>query len=165
MNKKKIFTLIFMAVMIGICIIKITTDEEIVINNEVFKSGETTKILLYFYDSEREMLAPEYREVSLNEIKENMEHTIVNELLKGPAISGFERVLPKGVKLNSIKVENGKATVDLSEELVGKEVNEASEEERVKKIFSIVYTLTEIKEINSVEIRVNGELYAEEKRM
>ena len=115
--------------------------------------GEQTQILLYFLDSDEKELMPEYRYVSLERIKDNMYQTIIEELIKGPSTSEYKATIPKDTKINSINKDGNKVIVDLSKEYSQGVENS---EEDLGKIYSIVNTLTEIKEIEEVEIKVDG---------
>ncbi len=109
--------------------------------------------MLYFLDSDEKELMPEYRYVSLERIKDNMYQTIIEELIKGPSTSEYKATVPKDTKINSINKDGNKVIVDLSKEYSQGVENS---EEDLGKIYSIVNTLTEIKEIEEVEIKVDG---------
>ena len=127
-----------------------------------FSRDEVTKVLLYFYNPEKNELAEEYREVSLKDIKGNMYLTILNELLKGPVSSEFVSPIPQGTSVNEIKQEGNKLIIDFSEEF-----NNSLDNQNIEfaKIISVVNTLTEIKEIQEVEIKVNGVTISTKKRV
>ena len=55
--------------------------------------------------------------------------------------------------LNEVKIENGCAIINFSNEFL----NYENEENKLKIINSIVNTLTNLKEINSVSFLINGE--------
>lgn len=125
-------------------------------------SGEQTQILLYFSGKDNTSLVKEHRYVEVNKIKDSMLETIINELLKGPAIMENVRTIPEGTRVIEIKQNDTKVMVNFSKEYIG---NEEDEQRRLHKIYSVVNTLTEIKEIEEVEIRVEGSIYACEKRI
>ena len=161
MAKSKIITLIFVSIMSLFCIVKLAMEPNVQ-EVQAIGGGDNSKILLYFYDKKAKTLACEFRNIELNRIKENLEEVLITELLKGPELPDYEAVIPESTVLKDIKKEGMKIVLDFSKEFV---VEGESEEERTKKIFAIVYTLTEIKEINEVEIRVEGEVYAVQKRI
>ena len=160
MNRKKWIMLLFISFMIGICILKLSNDEE----NKIIENIDQieTKVLLYFYDETEKILAPEYRIVSIELLKENIGENILLELLKGPTLPNYQRVIPEGTKVNATNISGDKMIIDLSKEFI---VENETEEEYARKIFSIVYTLTEIKEINEIEIYVDGKFLVKEERM
>lgn len=104
-------------------------------------------------DSKGKELVPEYRYVSLDKIKDNMYQTIIEELIKGPSTSEYKATIPKDTKINSIKKAGNKVIVDFSKEYSQSVENS---EKDLGKIYSIVNTLTEVKEIEEIEIRVDG---------
>ncbi len=119
-------------------------------------SGENfSKVLLYFLNSEKE-LVPEYRFVSLNDLKTDMPKLIMTELLKGPSLEENKSALPEGVKLISTEIRDNVASVNFSKEFASES---EMEKVRLSKISAVVNTLTEIKEIDTVEILVEGEVY------
>jgi cell division protein FtsX len=86
---------------------------------------------------------------------EQLASLLVKELVKGPSNSELKATIPEGAALRSqVKVENRTATVDMTKEFVdnhpgGKEAEEMT-------IFSIVNTLTELKDIETVKFLING---------
>jgi len=77
------------------------------------------------------------------------------ELMKLPVDGSLHRLIPESTKINSVTVENGLAKVDLSEEFV--EDRFRSDTTDILLIYSIVNTLTEFPEINSVSFYIDGE--------
>ncbi len=160
MNKNKWIVLLIVIMLISICIIKLAGSESEQME-EITKESES-KVLLYFYDEEGKVLAPEYRIISIEQLKENMEENILRELLKGPTLPNYKSVIPEETKINFTNISGDKMIIDFSKEFI---VENETEEERACKIFSIVYTMTEIKEINEIEISVDGEFFVNEKRI
>lgn len=80
---------------------------------------------------------------------------VMTELLKGPDKDELSRVIPEGTVLRGVTLEYGVAYVDFSEELLQAEVG--SEAEAVL-VDSIVKTLTQLEEVDSVQILVEGEI-------
>jgi len=80
---------------------------------------------------------------------------VMTELLKGPETDDLSRVIPEGTVLRGITLEYGVAYVDLSEELLQAEVGCEAEAVLVN---SIVKTLTQLEEVDSVQILVEGEI-------
>ena len=67
-----------------------------------------TKIVLYFSNEKTGELEREYRYVNINEIKDNMEATIINELLKGPENKDLVSQIPIETKVNNVSTEKRK---------------------------------------------------------
>ncbi len=80
---------------------------------------------------------------------------VMAELLKGPETDDLSRVIPEGTVLRGITLEYGVAYVDFSEELLQAQVG--SEAEAIL-VGSIVKTLTQLEEVDSVQILVEGEI-------
>ncbi len=80
---------------------------------------------------------------------------VMTELLKGPETDDLSRVIPEGTVLRGITLEYGVAYVDFSEELLQAEVGGEAEAILVD---SIVKTLTQLEEVDSVQILVEGEI-------
>lgn len=80
---------------------------------------------------------------------------VMTELLKGPETDYLSRVIPEGTVLRGITLEYGVAYVDFSEELLQAEVGGEAEAILVD---SIVKTLTQLEEVDSVQILVEGEI-------
>ncbi len=66
--------------------------------------------------------------------------------------NGFRSIIPTGTSILDINLENGILTIDFSKELL--DINEKYEE---KMIEALVYTLTNIKGIDKIAIKVEGE--------
>ena len=87
---------------------------------------------------------------------------IVKELMKNPKECGLYNVIPYGTTLRKpVKVQNNTAYVDLSEEFI-KNHKGGKEGEKIT-IFAIVNSLTELKDINRVNFKINGKSLKEYK--
>jgi len=119
-------------------------------------SSCTRSVNLYFASaSETEFyLEKETREIS---VSDEFYKSVIEELIKGPQSSGLYPTLPSNVKVNSVSISGGTATVDLSKEIITnfEEIPHSSTTETLA-IFSIVNTLTEFEEIEKVKIIVEG---------
>lgn len=80
--------------------------------------------------------------------------TVMKQLIAGTSDKEAVSIIPKGTKLRSVKIENGRAYVDFSHELI-KNFNGGSAGE-IMLVGSIVNTLTEFPEIKTVQILVDG---------
>lgn len=155
MKKIKI---VFLIILFLGCILytNVLENQEVTVNELEIQqdSGEHySKVLLYFLNEENE-LVPEYRFVSLDDLKGDIHKLLITELLKGPNVKENKSALPKDVKLISIKNTDTSVSVNFS-----KEYNSQNEKNPTNKIMAVVNTLTEIKEIDTVEILVEGEMY------
>jgi germination protein M len=125
------------------------TSEESEDEDEV-KNGEIA-INVYYLDSMGEYLVGEARIVS----SENKYVDALYELMKLPIDSSLYRLVPDSTEINSIVVEDGLAMVDFSKEFIEDRITSDTEDNLL--IYSIVNTLTEFPEVNSVSFYIDGE--------
>lgn len=120
--------------------------------------NEKLPVTLYFSNQEGTHLINEIHYISMDEAKQGTDKlasVLVKELIKGPSNSELKSTIPEGTSLRSpVKIEGRTAIVDMTKEFVdnhpgGKEAEELT-------IFSIVNTLTELKDIETVKFLVNG---------
>lgn len=112
-----------------------------------------TKVILYFANSETGELESETKIVDANLLINEPYKEIMNWLIKGPQSSNLKKLIPEGTALHDIKIEKSCAIINLSNEFL----NYETEENKLKIINSIVNTLTNLKEIDSVKFLINGE--------
>ncbi len=116
----------------------------------------TRSVSLYFAEhTDTEVyLVKEIREI---QVSKELYKNVVEELIKGPQSDQLYRTIPSNVKVNSVKISEGTATVDFSKEIITnfQEIPHSSTTE-VLAIFSIVNTLTEFEEIKKVKITIEG---------
>lgn len=123
------------------------------------KLTDKVPIHLYFSGGDNNKLFLEVRHIPISEAKKSVNHLasiIIKELIKGPERNGKLRpTIPENTKLNSaVVISKGVATVDLSKEFVDKHPGGKIEEQLT--IYSIVNSLTELKEIQKVRFNVEG---------
>ena len=119
-------------------------------------SSCTRSVSLYFaeYTEDNAYLTEEIREIPAGgELCKN----VVEELVKGPENSQLYPTIPSDVRVNSVEISDGTATVDFSKEIITnlEEIPHSSTTE-VLAIYSIVNTLTESEEIDKVKITIEG---------
>jgi spore germination protein GerM len=107
-------------------------------------------IKVYYADSQGEYLVGESRTVS----SENKYADALYELMKLPVDSSLNRLIPDTTKINSVEVEEGIASVDLSENFVEDRI--VSDTVDILLVYSIVNTLTEFPGVNSVTFYIDG---------
>ena len=112
-----------------------------------------TKVILYFANSETGELESETKIVDANLLINEPYKEIMNWLIKGPQSSNLKKLIPDGTAMHDIKVEKSCAIINLSNEFL----NYETEENKLKIINSIVNSLINLKEINSVKFLINGE--------
>lgn len=131
----------------------INIDEE-----EAAALNEKLPVVLYFGDAEKSKLVKEIRYIDIKEAKkgaETLASAIIKELLKGPKSEGLTAIIAEGTSLRSAIIINERvATVDFTKEFIdnhpgGKELAELT-------LYSVVNTLTEMKEVERVKFTING---------
>lgn len=118
------------------------------------EQSKTVEIVLYFAGENAEKLVQEKRMVNYETYKQNPQKIIVEELIRGPLDSKLYSVIPEGTKLLSVEVKDRKAIVDLSKEFVDNHVGGSTGE--MMTIYGIVNSLTELKDIDNVEFKIEG---------
>lgn len=120
--------------------------------------NEKLPVTLYFSNQDGTRLINEIHYISMEDAKQGTEKlasVLVKELIKGPSNSQLKATIPEGASLRSpVKIEGRTAIVDMTKEFIdnhpgGKEAEEMT-------IFSIVNTLTELKDIETVKFLING---------
>ena len=163
MKKKTIISIIiFIAIILGIYFIyknieikKIENEYQDYTPEEEISDSQTrqTKIILYFENIETGELETEIKLIDANLLIKNPYKELIDLLIKGPQSSNLKKLVPDGTRLNDVNIEKNCAIINFSEEFL----NYENEEKKLKIINSIVNTLTNLKEINSVSFLINGE--------
>ena len=165
MNRKKlvIILVIILMIIIGVlAVMKFMSKEEEAIPTEITPLEEITDeqerqtmISLYFISPEANTLVPEARRVDAKTLLENPYKTLVELLIEGPKNDKLQTVIPEGTKVNKASLIENMVELDLSKEFVENQKGDA--EKASFCIYSIVNTLTELNEVNSVKILIDGE--------
>ena len=122
------------------------TEEEQSLN-----SDEQLTIKVYYTDEQAEYLVGETRVVTAG----NKYGDALIELMKVPLDESLLRLIPETTLINEVTVENGLVKVDLSDNFLEDRFH--SDTGDILLIYSIVNTLTEFSEVNSVTFYINGE--------
>ena len=165
-NKKivLIFIILLIIVIVGgviaISIAKKKTKEENIIEytpeEEISEEQlRQTIVTLYFVSNETGEIMPEARLIDIKEIISSPYDKLVNLLIEGPKNEKARRVIPENTTLLKTFLEGDSITLDFSKEFLNHNKEEATEKDNL--INTIVNTLTELTEINSVKILVEGE--------
>lgn len=125
---------------------------------------DKTPFTLYFINEQGTKLSPETRYIDNNETAKGTGYlatVILQELISGPAQGSLlMSSIPKETKVHSdVTIKNGVATVDLSKEFVDKHPGGKKSEQLT--LYSIVNTLTELKDITSVQFKIDGKVKKE----
>ena len=113
-----------------------------------------TIVSLYFPNKETNELEPEARLIDIKEILEKPYEKMVNLLIQGPKDEGKVKIIPENTKLLSSQLDGDCLTLDFSSDFL----NYDKTDEKTKKnlINSIVNTLTQLNEVNSLKILIDG---------
>ena len=167
MNKTKIITIILLV--LGILIVggiliynNINKEENDTIINDYTPQEEIseeelrrTLVSLYFNNKESNTLMPEARLIDAKILAKNPYEELIKLLIEGPKSDKLEKTIPDGTKLNEAKIIGNTVYIDLSKEFIENHPNGTENES--KTINSIVNTLLELNEVNSVKILIDGE--------
>jgi germination protein M len=113
-------------------------------------SNEEITINVYYSDQNGEYLIGEARILSGS----SRYVDAISEMMKEPIDSSLVKLIPESTKINSVTVTDGIAKVDLSKNFVDDRF--ISDSTDILLIYSIVNTLTEFPDVNSVEFYIDG---------
>jgi germination protein M len=127
--------------------------------DEASKLTDKVPIHLYFANEDNTKLKLEVRYIPMADAKQSASHlasVIVRELIKGPsADSGYKATIPAGTTLRTPVTVNARtAVVDMSKEFKSKHPGGKDAEKMT--IYSIVNSLTELKDIQKVKFTIAG---------
>lgn len=113
-----------------------------------------TIVTLYFLNKDSKEISTEARLIDASKLINNPYKEIVQLLIGGPKNDKLEKLIPDNVKVNNATIKDNCVTLDFSNEFL----NYNNDEELKNKIInSIVNTLTELNEVNSIKITINGQ--------
>ncbi len=115
--------------------------------------GRMVSLTLYFSDEQAEHLVPEIRQV---EDTAAIAKVAVEELVKGPKENGLHATIPSETKVLNVDIIKSIAYVNFSKDLIDKHWGGSTGE--LMTITSLVDTLTEFKNIQKVQIMVEGKV-------
>ena len=164
MNKKIIAIIIVIAIIIGIGVWYFffhaknseNAANEIIPEEEISEEQmRQTIVSLYFYNSEINSLVPEGRLIDAKELIENPYNKLIELLMQGPNNAELSKTIPEGTKVNKIELKGDILYIDFSKEFIDN--HEGGEDKEKATIYSIVNTMTNLTEVNSVKILIDGE--------
>ncbi len=154
MQKWIILLVVFIIVVLSIFIVSnVSVETEYTPETEI-EDVELRKtiVTLYFKNKETGELAKETRLIDSKELLKDPYGKILNLLVQGPENSNYERIIPEGVTIADTKYENGCVTVKLRKENV--EIDETTKNDIIN---SFNNTLTQLTEVTSVKLLIEGE--------
>lgn len=112
-----------------------------------------TLVSLYFINKNTKEVEPEARLIDVKKLINNPYEILLELLIEGPKNSNLESYIPKETKINTIELKKEELIINFSEEFISIEGRENEE----KTIESIVKTMTELTEVNSIKILIDGQ--------
>lgn len=164
MNKKIIIALIIFVILIGVGVwyffFHNTNNEsginEIIPEEEISEEQmRQTIVSLYFYNENTNSLVPEGRLIDVKELIEKPYNKLVELLIQGPNNEELSKTIPDGTRINKIELKGDTLYIDFSKEFIDNHAG--GEEQESATIYSIVNTMTNLTEVNSVKILIDGE--------
>ena len=163
---KKIFIIVFIIICIVglgymIFINAIVNKNEEIVNEyipEMELSDEESRktiVTLYFENEEEKVLKSEARLIDSKELLREPYITLIGMLIEGPKDSTLKSLIPKETKILETNLNGNCIIINFSRDFIDKAPE--SIEEKTDMIYSIVNTLTELKEIEKVKFLINGE--------
>lgn len=167
MRNKKIFFLlisVLIIILFSIFIIVKNFSEKNTNDNATFleytpeeeissKQLRETKVTLFFLDKTSNELKNESRFVDSAILLKNPYEQLVKLLLDGPTLDSLNRVFPENTQLLDADLNKNCVTLNFSKELL----NYENEEQKFNIINSLLNTLTQLNEVDSIKIIINGE--------
>ena len=130
--------------------------EEYVPEEEVSENQlRNTIISLYFVNKESKEINPEARNINANELLKDPYKYLIEQLISGHKNEKLEKAIPENTKLNNVKLIEDILYIDFSEDFINNALEGKENEDVI--IETIVKTVTELNEVNSVRILINGE--------
>lgn len=158
MRKKIIIGLIIIAIiLVGVFIyFNVSVETEYTPEAEIAEEENRNAVIsLYFQNKETKELQVETRYVDSKNLLNNPYSMLINLLLEGTSLETLESPIPKETKLIGTMLENDCLVVNLSKEFIENQSGDATI--KMNSIYSIVNTVTELKEVSSVKILIEGE--------
>ena len=162
MKKKGVICVLVILILIGACLwyFLIYNKKEQV--NEIIPEEEISEeqmrqtiVSLYFYNENSKSLMPEGRLIDVKELVNEPYKKLMELLIEGPQNENLKKTIPDGTKINKVELKGDILYVDLSKEFI--ENYGGGEEQESITIYSIVNTMTNLTEVNSVKILIDGE--------
>lgn len=166
MNAKKIYFITIGILLLILAIILwsyFNREEEVINESQEIVPGEeisdeqlrNTIVSLYFINKDSGEIEVESNLIDAKKLLKNPYLEIINLWLLGPKNDKLKTNCSKNVKINSAVLEGECVVINFSKEFVEEYGGEENEE--IKVIYCLVNTLTELTEVNSVKILIDGE--------
>lgn len=165
MKKKKLILILLILIIIGAIIYFISSNITISKNTDENYSNYTpqeeisdqqlreTTITLYYLSKETNTLKSEGKLIDSNELIKNPYKIIVQKLIEGPDSEKLQSIFPENTRLIDASITNNCVILNFSEELL----NYNDDTQKYNIINSILNSLTQLNEVNSIKILINNE--------
>lgn len=163
MNKKTfiIISVLLLIAIIGVGVYLIVQNNQKPEVNEILPEEEIsdeqmrqTIVTLYYQNKETKALMPEGRNIDAKELLTDPYTTLMNLLIETPKNEKLQTAIPTGTRVLKAELKGDMIWLDLSKEFIDN--HSGGQEAENTTIYAIVNTLTELKEVNSVKILING---------
>ncbi len=152
-----IFIILSIILIIVFCLFKKKDNqiEEYTPEEEITQEDlRNTIVTLYFQNKDTKDLQAEPRLIDSKELLNEPYKQLLMLLIEGPKNELLEETIPKETNINSVNLDGNTLIIDLSKEFTKVDLEKVKES---NVIYSIVNTLTELKEVTSIKILIDGE--------
>lgn len=165
MNRKKLFIIVVILILIGAVIWFVCNNISITKSNEEEFANYTpeeeisdkqlrqTSISLFFLDKETNLLKSESKLIDSTELLKNPYKLIVEKLIEGPTSDNMLSVFPENTKILDASLTGNCVILNFSEELM----NFKDDSQKFNIINSVLNSITQLNEVDSIKILINGE--------
>lgn len=163
MNRKIFLTVMAILIIgiVGVTIYLLANKDTDVSQNEIQPQEEVgnetmrqTIVTLYYQNKETKELMPEGRMVDSKTLLTDPYATLIGLLLEGPKSEKLQTVIPEGTRVLKAELKGDMVYLDLSKEFIDN--HKGGQEAENITVYAIVNTLTQLNEVNSVKILING---------
>ncbi|MCI9039719.1 MAG: GerMN domain-containing protein [Clostridia bacterium] len=163
MNRKVFLTIMAILIIgiVGVTIYLLTNKNNDVSQNEIQPQEEVgndtmrqTIATLYYQNKETKELMPEGRMIDSKTLLTDPYATLITLLIEGPKNEKLQTVIPEGTRVLKAELKGDIVYLDLSKEFIDN--HKGGQEAENMTVYAIVNTLTQLNEVSSVKILING---------
>lgn len=118
------------------------------------EQSRQTIVSLFFVDRETGQLVPEARLVDIKELVNLPYEKLANLLIEGPKNDKLKKTIPDNTKILKSYTDKDCLVLDFSSDILSFDKDDKNAKQNL--INSVVYTMTQFTEINSVKFLVDG---------
>lgn len=115
---------------------------------------KNTIISLYFINKESNEINPEARTINVSSLIDNPYKYLLEQLIEGPKNEKLKKAIPENTKINNVELVGDILNIDFSIDFINNAPEGKDEENMI--IETIVKTVTELNEVNSIKILIDG---------